>query len=177
MAGFRTHITVSGLFDWKGGALQGSGTVTVLAGATMNLNADNYANIARHNILDGVTLINAGTAVWTGGVVGGDIVARNGAVIDNTGVFDIQGNRTLIFDGVGAAPTFNNSGLVKKTALAEYSRPRAGGIIGISLDEGDTLIDVALVQIGDDSQEQLLREAAPDLLARIRRQQAFRKGA
>lgn len=40
-------------------------------------------------------------------------------------------------------------GLVKKTALAEYSRPKAGGIIGISLEEGDTLIDVALTRPGD----------------------------
>jgi DNA gyrase subunit A len=40
-------------------------------------------------------------------------------------------------------------GVVKKTALAEYSRPKSGGIIGISLDEGDTLIDVALTQPGD----------------------------
>jgi DNA gyrase subunit A len=40
-------------------------------------------------------------------------------------------------------------GVVKKTALEEYSRPRAGGIIGISLDEGDSLIDVALTQAGD----------------------------
>src|SRR5205823_5789094 len=40
-------------------------------------------------------------------------------------------------------------GIVKKTALQEYSRPKAGGIIGISLDEGDTLIDVALTQPGD----------------------------
>jgi DNA gyrase subunit A len=42
-------------------------------------------------------------------------------------------------------------GLVKKTALAEYTRPRAGGLIGISLDEGDTLIGVALVHAGDES--------------------------
>src|SRR5262249_26178757 len=41
-------------------------------------------------------------------------------------------------------------GLVKKTALQEYSRPRQGGVIGISLDEGDTLIDVALVKPGDE---------------------------
>ncbi len=40
-------------------------------------------------------------------------------------------------------------GVVKKTALMEYSRPRAGGIVGISLDDGDTLIDVALTQPGD----------------------------
>jgi DNA gyrase subunit A len=41
-------------------------------------------------------------------------------------------------------------GQVKKTALEEYSRPKQGGIIGISLDEGDTLIDVALVRPGDE---------------------------
>lgn len=41
-------------------------------------------------------------------------------------------------------------GLVKKTALAEYSRPRSGGIIGISFDEGDTLIGVALTKPGDE---------------------------
>jgi DNA gyrase subunit A len=41
-------------------------------------------------------------------------------------------------------------GLVKKTPLEEYSRPRSGGIIGINLDEGDTLIDVVLTQPGDE---------------------------
>jgi DNA gyrase subunit A len=41
-------------------------------------------------------------------------------------------------------------GLVKKTPLDDYSRPRAGGIIGIALEEGDLLIDVALVREGDE---------------------------
>jgi DNA gyrase subunit A len=41
-------------------------------------------------------------------------------------------------------------GLVKKTALEEYSRPKSGGIIGISLEEGDTLIQVVLTQPGDE---------------------------
>jgi DNA gyrase subunit A len=41
-------------------------------------------------------------------------------------------------------------GQVKKTSLAEYSRPRTGGVIGISLDEGDDLIGVALVRPGDE---------------------------
>src|SRR5262249_13681665 len=41
-------------------------------------------------------------------------------------------------------------GLVKKTALREYSNPRAGGIIGISLDEGDMLINVVLTRPGDE---------------------------
>jgi len=41
-------------------------------------------------------------------------------------------------------------GVVKKTPLAEYSRPRTGGIIGIALDEGDTLIGVVQVKAGDE---------------------------
>jgi DNA gyrase subunit A len=41
-------------------------------------------------------------------------------------------------------------GLIKKTPLADYSRPRAGGVIGINLDEGDDLIGVALVRPGDE---------------------------
>jgi DNA gyrase subunit A len=42
------------------------------------------------------------------------------------------------------------SGTVKKTALAEYSRPKSGGIIAIKLDEGDALIDVVLVSPSED---------------------------
>lgn len=42
------------------------------------------------------------------------------------------------------------NGLVKKTELTEYSRPRQGGVIGINLEEGDALIDVALVRDGDE---------------------------
>ncbi len=41
-------------------------------------------------------------------------------------------------------------GYIKKTDLMEYSRPRAGGIIGISLDEGDELIEVVLTRPGDE---------------------------
>src|SRR5439155_26916451 len=37
-----------------------------------------------------------------------------------------------------------------KTALEEYSRPKAGGIIGISLEDGDTLIDVVLTRPSDE---------------------------
>lgn len=41
-------------------------------------------------------------------------------------------------------------GIVKKTPLEDYSRPKAGGIIGIALEEGDTLVDVVLVKKGDE---------------------------
>jgi DNA gyrase subunit A len=41
-------------------------------------------------------------------------------------------------------------GTVKKTALKDYSRPKSGGIIGIALDEDDTLISVVLVKKSDE---------------------------
>ncbi len=40
-------------------------------------------------------------------------------------------------------------GIIKKTPLADYSRPRAGGIIGINLDEEDSLIASAIVCDGE----------------------------
>lgn len=42
------------------------------------------------------------------------------------------------------------NGLVKKTPLSLYSHPRKGGIIGINLEEGDSLIQVALVRNTDE---------------------------
>src|SRR5579871_2308442 len=54
------------------------------------------------------------------------------------------------FDAGGHLIMATRRGLVKKTALQEYSRPRSGGIIGINLDEGDTLIDVVMTQPGDE---------------------------
>jgi DNA gyrase subunit A len=41
-------------------------------------------------------------------------------------------------------------GLVKKTALSDYGRPKKGGIIAINLREGDELVDVAIVRTGDE---------------------------
>ncbi|WP_238602821.1 DNA gyrase subunit A [Fimbriiglobus ruber] len=41
-------------------------------------------------------------------------------------------------------------GTIKKSALTDYSRVRAGGIIGINLDEGDSLIGVCLTKPGDE---------------------------
>ncbi|MCI0462672.1 MAG: DNA gyrase subunit A [Gemmataceae bacterium] len=53
------------------------------------------------------------------------------------------------FDGESHLLMATRRGLIKKTALQEYSRPKSGGIIGIALEEGDTLIDVALTRPGD----------------------------
>jgi DNA gyrase subunit A len=54
------------------------------------------------------------------------------------------------FDEVRQVVMSTRKGTVKKTALAEYSRPKAGGIIAIKLEDDDELIDVVLVSPGDD---------------------------
>jgi len=41
-------------------------------------------------------------------------------------------------------------GIVKKTELMNFSRPRKGGIIAINLDEGDELVGVGLAEPGQD---------------------------
>jgi DNA gyrase subunit A len=41
-------------------------------------------------------------------------------------------------------------GLIKKTSLKEYSRPRKGGIVGVNLRQGDKLIDVVLTKDGEE---------------------------
>jgi DNA gyrase subunit A len=41
-------------------------------------------------------------------------------------------------------------GLVKKTPLDDYSRPKKGGIIAIKLREGDELVDVVVAKPGDE---------------------------
>ena len=46
--------------------------------------------------------------------------------------------------------TASKLGTVKRTSLAEYSRPRAAGIIGAGIDEGDEIIAAAIVSSSDD---------------------------
>jgi DNA gyrase subunit A len=54
------------------------------------------------------------------------------------------------FDDVSCLMMATRSGLVKKTTLEKYSRPKSGGIIGIALEEGDKLISVVLTKPGDE---------------------------
>ncbi len=46
--------------------------------------------------------------------------------------------------------TATAQGVIKKTELMEYSRPRAGGIIAMGLNEGDQLIATAITSIQDE---------------------------
>ena len=44
--------------------------------------------------------------------------------------------------------TATKKGLIKKTALEQYSRPRSGGIIAAGLEDGDSLVGVSLCRAG-----------------------------
>jgi DNA gyrase subunit A len=54
------------------------------------------------------------------------------------------------FDAESCLLMATRRGLVKKTPLQDYSRVKTGGIIGISLEEGDTLIGVVRTRPGDE---------------------------
>ena len=61
-----------------------------------------------------------------------------------------EGVETRLVDPVSGdeLATASAKGLIKKTALQLYSRPRAGGIIAVGLDEGDHLVGVSLCRAG-----------------------------
>jgi hypothetical protein len=84
--------------------------LTIDPTATLDLSGNNT------RVLDGWTVNNAGTAVWSGG----DFRTGNHAVFNNTGLFEIQSGQDLSFDydytlGDGSLATFNNSGTFVQT--------------------------------------------------------------
>jgi hypothetical protein len=98
-------VTVEGTFNWTGGTMSGVGS-TVSNGT---LNVSNAVFFGGPG-LDGRTLVNTGTVVFTGT---GDLGIANGAVINNQGTFLAQGNARLV--GSGGA-VFNNSGDFRKNS-------------------------------------------------------------
>jgi len=57
---------------------------------------------------------------------------------------------TREFDGSHYLLMATRNGVIKKTSLTEYSRPKQGGIIAIRLKDGDELVDVVKVGPADD---------------------------
>ena len=51
----QNSLTIGGLFTWTGGTLSGGGSLTAQGGM----------NISGNVVLDGMTLINAASALWT----------------------------------------------------------------------------------------------------------------
>lgn len=108
--------TVTGLLEWTGGAWSGTGTLTIPSGSGLTVHG---AANKIFNRADGIsssggrTIENFGTITWTGS---GQLLGGEGAQIVNRagGEFVVTDNSTLGFNGVGAAPAFNNQGTVRK---------------------------------------------------------------
>ncbi len=119
------NITATGPFSWgTGGTLSGTGTLDAQGGMTIETD-----QTSRNN-LDQRTLINDGTAVWTGD---GDIYASRSAVFDNLGTLDLTSDAEMSGDFGGdpnypIPPLFINTGTVVKSVGA------AGGLSELSID-------------------------------------------
>jgi uncharacterized repeat protein (TIGR01451 family) len=94
---------------WESGTIQGTGSFTLAAGATMAFDA-----ATGPITLDGRTFTNNGTIVYP--ATGNALTLTNGATLANAGTFDIQDDAP-----VNAGPgtnAFTNSGTFQKTAGA-----------------------------------------------------------
>jgi DNA gyrase subunit A len=76
--------------------------------------------------------------------------------------------RVSEFDDAHYLAMATKRGIVKRTPLSEFSRPRKGGIIALRLDEGDELVSVRMVDDCDDiiigtAHAKAIRFHAPDV--------------
>ena len=94
------NATLSGVIGWGGGSSANlAGTLALATNGTLNITANTLHD------LPGVTLINNGTVLWTGGQVRGGL----GTVIQNNGLW-IARVTNEINSLLGGTPAFNNSG-------------------------------------------------------------------
>jgi hypothetical protein len=97
------------VFDWLSGTMGGSGTFDVEPFATVNINPPTAGSVG----LNGRTVNNFGTIIWTGG----DITNSSSAFTFNNqigAVFEARNNKNFL-SFVSPQSVFNNSGIVRKT--------------------------------------------------------------
>lgn len=134
-------LTVSGAFHWLRGSLAGSGVLSILPGAALEIAGPGLKSI------DGYTIENKGTATWTGT---GPIQAAGGVRISNAvgAVFDVQ-NDSSIGANPATALTLENAGTFKKSLGAGTSQ-----ISGVFENSGQVQVQsgtLALFGPGDSS--------------------------
>jgi hypothetical protein len=100
-------FNVVGSLIWSGGTMSGLGSTIIAAVGTLTISVSSGKTLSQR------TLINAGTANWTGT---GTVSARDGAAIINQAgaLFDVQANASLLQPS-GVA-TFSNAGTLRRSA-------------------------------------------------------------
>jgi hypothetical protein len=109
LTGTATLTITSTGSQWTGGTMTGGGTIEIASGADLTIAGNLRKHLGDRMILNEGTLIEASS---------GDLVDLDGAaILNNVGIFDIQGN-TAWQDYAGAAGTLtlNNSGTLTKSA-------------------------------------------------------------
>lgn len=96
---------LNGQAQFAAGVLAGDWTVA--SGATLNVQGAGTKTLA------GATIANSGTVAWQAS--SGGIGLQSNSSLVNTGLFDAQGDASLLYAG-GTASTFNNSGTLRKSA-------------------------------------------------------------
>jgi hypothetical protein len=108
------NVTVGGLFTWTGGTLGGSGSLTAQGGMMID-------STGAQETLDTRTLVNAGSASWTG-VAGNPFAVLNGATFTNQAgaTLDLQGS-VVLYDPTNplSRGVFNNAGTLTVEASAD----------------------------------------------------------
>ncbi len=94
------QLTVTTFLGWEGGTIAGPGAINIAAAATMNI--ENNSNVSLYG-----TINNAGTLDWTGPA---GIYGASGAVINNSGTFNIHS------DGSTATIAVNNTGTLNSSS-------------------------------------------------------------
>ncbi|MEW6304193.1 MAG: hypothetical protein AB1705_12020 [Verrucomicrobiota bacterium] len=102
-------LTITNLFDWSGGTLAGTNTITLLAGGSGAISGVNHKYLSSTNLV----FNNQGSLVWTGT----GYLDFNGGTWNNSGTFDARTD-SYFYDSNGAtgASAFNNSGTFRKSA-------------------------------------------------------------
>ncbi|MGH7176578.1 MAG: hypothetical protein ACREJC_04280, partial [Tepidisphaeraceae bacterium] len=103
-------LTLSGLFDWSGGAMSGTGKTIIASGATLNITGNTTKTLSR-------TLENNDTINWTAGnidFVDGTLVNKFGATFDAAAPIDFA--TTGLLKNVAGTNLFDNFGTFHQTA-------------------------------------------------------------
>jgi hypothetical protein len=113
-------LTNSGTANWTSGTISGSGSGLTLAG-TLSISGTN-------NVFLSGTLNNTGTITQAAASSNNTLVFNSGAVLNNSGLYDIQENGQAMVNNGGSGWAFNNSGTLQKSGPATFGTAYLGNV-------------------------------------------------